>query len=90
MREFMKTVNNESDYNNISFQVLTGPTAEESLNDYIIKGEDADMIVLSTHARGWIDWILEKSFTKHVALRDNVPMMVFHYDKKEIAVEKTS
>lgn len=81
MCNFTKKVNAKTDYKNILFQILIGTDVETQLEDYI-KSHDTDMIVMSTHFRGFMDRLFGKSITKKVALKTTIPLVAFHYDAK--------
>lgn len=81
LENFMKKVNSRIDYNNLSFQILTGENIEEVLERYL-EDNATDLLVMSAHHRDFIDKILGKSVTKQMAYHSIVPLMAFHYNKE--------
>ena len=78
MKKFMDLLMAKIDYNNISFQVMDGANMEETLSEYIEQGS-ADMLVLSTHHRGFFGRIFGKHVTRQMSYHNRVPLMAFHY-----------
>jgi nucleotide-binding universal stress UspA family protein len=81
MKDFMKKVNAETNYNNLSFQIMPGENPEERLEQYI-NDHDADIIVMSTHLRNSIERLFGGSLTKKIALTTKIPLIVFHHHKE--------
>jgi len=87
MNYFMKAVNSETNYSNITYQIMEGKDSEEKLKDYIVSSQDADIIVMSTHIRNWIVRMLGKSFTKRMVLKANVPLLIYRHQKEEVILD---
>lgn len=83
MKNFMKKVNAETAYSNLSFQLMPGENPEKRLEEYI-NDRDADMIVMSTHLRNSLERLFSGSLTKHIALRTKIPLAVFHHRKASL------
>lgn len=81
MYNFTKKVNAKTSYQNMTFQILASKDVETQLEEYI-KSHDADMIVMSTHFRGFMDRLFKKSITKEIVLKTTIPLVAFHYDAK--------
>lgn len=81
MYNFTKKLNAKTSYQNMSFQILKGTDVETQLEEYI-KSHNADMIVMSTHFRSFMDRLFKKSITKEIVLKTTIPLVVFHYDAK--------
>ena len=77
MKLFMNEANSKINYNNMSFQLLEGETVEDTLEDYI-NNDSTNMLVLSTHHRGFFKRLFGKSITRHMAYNSTVPLMAFH------------
>ncbi len=81
MEKFMTAVKSEINYFNLSFQMLHGKNIEEQLENYIHSGA-TDLIVMATDHRGAFEQIFSESLTKTLASKTNIPLMVFHLNKK--------
>jgi len=82
MQKFMDEVQKKIKYNNLSFQVLHGEDIEQKLEEYL-EDESTDLLVMSTHHRNLLDKLFNTSITKKLAFHTKVPLMAFHYKKKE-------
>lgn len=85
MREYKLIAEKELDYGNLSFQLLHGERVEEGLEEFTKSGA-TDLLVLSTHKRDLIDRLFGSSITKRLAYHTTVPLMAFHYKKKESVI----
>jgi nucleotide-binding universal stress UspA family protein len=65
-------------YPNLAFQILNNNDVEEALLEYIEQGS-ADLLVLSTHVRRFMDSLYNKSVARSVSLHSRVPLLVFHH-----------
>jgi nucleotide-binding universal stress UspA family protein len=83
MEEFMKKVNAETDYSNLSFQIMSGENPGKSLEEYINE-HNSDMIVMSTHLRNAFERIFGGSYTKRIAKKTSVPLIVFHHQEADL------
>ena len=81
MKAFMEKVNAETTYSNLSFQLLSGENPGKRLEEYI-HAHNTDMIVMSTHLRNMLERLLTGSLTKQIALKTQIPLIVFHHHKK--------
>ncbi len=81
MEKFMKEVNSQISYFNLSFQMMHGDNIEEELRKYI-DAKSADLIVMSTHHRQFFDNIFKPGLDQKIANKTNIPLMVFHFNKK--------
>ncbi|MBL7930553.1 MAG: universal stress protein [Bacteroidia bacterium] len=79
MRNFMEKVKKRSNYTKLSFQVIHGYKVEERLQQYV-EDENTDMLMLSTHYRGFFDRIFGTSITKDIARNTNIPVLAFHHN----------
>jgi len=82
MERFVREVGNKINYSNLSFELLGGEDIEERLEKYLAS-EATDLLVLSTHQRGLLDRLFKKSITRKLVFHSKVPVMAFHYQKKE-------
>ncbi|HWY37215.1 MAG TPA: universal stress protein [Bacteroidia bacterium] len=82
MLKFKKDAENLITYNNLSFQIIHGENTLQKLNEYL-ENESTDLLVLSTHKRDLFDKLFGSSISKQLVSYTNVPLMVFHYKKKE-------
>jgi len=85
MKKFMEEVNEKVNYNNLSFQLLYGLDVEEELEKFL-RAEATDLLVMSTHKRDLLDKLFGKSLTKKMTYHSKVPVMAFHYKKKESTI----
>ena len=81
MKTFMDDVNHKIQYNNMSFQIYEGDNVEDALEEYI-DNDSTNILVMSTHQRGFFDKLFGKSVTKHMAYHSEVPLMAFHHTTK--------
>ncbi len=81
MKTFMDDVNRKIQYSNLSFQLLEGENIEEALEEYI-DNDSTNILVMSTHHRGFFDKLFGNSITKHMAYHTSVPLMAFHHTTK--------
>jgi nucleotide-binding universal stress UspA family protein len=81
MEKFMNEVNEQIAYFNLSFQMLHGNNIEEELRKYI-EAQSADLLVMSSQHRAFFENIFKKSLDKKLAGKTDVPLMVFHFNKK--------
>jgi nucleotide-binding universal stress UspA family protein len=81
MEEFMKKVNAETEYSNLSFQIMSAENTGKQLDEYI-NAHNADMIVMSTHLRNALERLFTGSLTKLIALKTQIPLIVFHHHKQ--------
>jgi len=81
MEKFKKEVEGKIEYNNVSFQMLSGENAEQELKEYLDAGS-TDMLIMSTHYRTLWDKMFRSSLTNQMAYNSPVPLMAFHYNKE--------
>lgn len=81
MHHFMDKVRETTAYTNLSFQILQGDTIEECLEIYIEEGS-ADMLMMATHHRTFMERILGKGITREIAKNAIIPIVAFHYNPK--------
>ncbi len=82
MTRFELEIGKKINYENISYQVISGSNTEEALEKYL-KSEATDLLVLCTHKRDSLDKLFGSSITKKLAYQTKVPLMAFHYKNKE-------
>lgn len=85
MKEFKRGLESHINYTNLSFELISGNDVVERLEEYLHK-ENTDLLVLSTHARDLRDKIFGSSFTRKLATHIHVPLMAYHYKKKESVI----
>jgi nucleotide-binding universal stress UspA family protein len=85
MQKFMENVQAKVAYNNLSFQIFHSENIEQKLEEYL-EEESTDLLVMSTHQRNLLDKIFGKSVTKNLAFHTTVPLMAFHYKRKESVI----
>jgi nucleotide-binding universal stress UspA family protein len=78
MKTFMENVNEKITYNNISFQILDGPSVEKALEKYV-NDNSTSMLVMSTHYRDFFDKLFGTSVTKQIAYHIRIPLLTFHH-----------
>jgi nucleotide-binding universal stress UspA family protein len=81
MEDFMKKINAETQYSNLSFQMMSGENPGKQLEEYI-NSHDADMIVMSTHLRSALERLFTASLTRRIVLKTQIPLLVFHHHKE--------
>lgn len=81
MKTFMDDVNHKIQYSNLSFQLLEGENIEDALEEYI-DNDSTNILVMSTHQRGFFDKLFGNSLTKHMAYHSSIPLMAFHHTIK--------
>jgi nucleotide-binding universal stress UspA family protein len=81
MESFKDLVTKNVAYNNISFQIISGQSVENTLEKYVDK-ESTDMLVMSTHYRDFFDKIFGRSVTKQLAYHIKIPLMTLHHIEK--------
>jgi nucleotide-binding universal stress UspA family protein len=77
MKAFMDEANRRIDYNNMSYQLLEGETIEDSLERYVSENS-TNILVMSTHHRGFFKRLFGRSVTKYMAYHSEAPLMAFH------------
>lgn len=82
MQKFKDELQKKIEYNNLSFQILHGENIEQKLEEYL-EDDTTDLLVMSTHHRNLFDKLFNTSITKKLAFHAKVPLMAFHYKKKE-------
>ena len=82
MEVFMGQVETKVAYNNLSFQLLKGENIGQKLAEYL-DNDATDLLVMSTLHRNIFDKIFNTSLTKKLVFHSKVPLMAFHYKKKE-------
>ena len=85
MQNFMGNVQAKVTYNNLSFQIFHSENIEQKLEEYL-EEEPTDLLVMSTHQRNFLDKVFGKSITKNLSFHVTVPLMAFHYKKKESVI----
>lgn len=85
MKAFMSEAGEKIDYNNLSFQLLEGEDVDDALENYLNK-DSADLLVLSTHHRGFFKRLFGHSVTKYMAYHSRVPVMAFHMIESPIII----
>lgn len=82
LSDFEKSVRNQTDYSNISFEIIheSEYEIEEEIENYI-NNHEVDLLIMSAQQRDWVDKLFGKSFTRFLTLYSNVPLMVFHHKK---------
>jgi len=83
LRDFMSKVNDELDYNNVSYQLIQGNDVEKKLQEYVNE-KYSDLLAMSTRHRGLIDKLFGKSITIQMAYHTRVPLLVFHYKQEPV------
>lgn len=74
---FSKTVMNETRYKHVYYYVLPHDNDERGI-ELFIKSVNADMLVLSTRKRSFIERLFNASLTKRIAYHLQVPLLAFH------------
>lgn len=77
MKMFMDEANQRINYNNMSYQLLDGETIEDRLEQYVNENS-TNILVMSTHHRGFFKRLFGRSVTKHMAYHSETPLMAFH------------
>ncbi len=57
-------------------------TVTGGVSDYLDKHK-ADLLVMTTRERGFLDGLLNPSLTKRMVLRAHIPVLVYHSPKVE-------
>lgn len=81
MEIFMKAVNETVSYNNLSFQLLRADNALQKLCEYI-EDKSTNLLVTSTHNRGFFEKLFGIGITHQLAGLSGVPLMAFHYNSR--------
>jgi nucleotide-binding universal stress UspA family protein len=81
MSDFMTTVLQKVNYKNFSFQLMHGDDAISQLEKYL-DDNSTDILVMSTHHRGFFERIFRRSATKTIAIESPVPLIAFHHNQK--------
>lgn len=81
MNRFRNLVTDTTDYNQLSFQIISGDTKEELLR--YMNEERTDIIVFSTLDRGFFENIFHASLTKKIVLNAPIPVLAFHTRKEK-------
>jgi len=79
--EFEQRVKKEVPTIQSSFKLLQGDDVEETLENYLANN-NADLLIMSTRNRDFMDNLFEKSITKSMAQYLSIPLMVFHHNAK--------
>jgi nucleotide-binding universal stress UspA family protein len=79
--EFEQRVKKEVPTIQPSFKLLQGDDVEETLENYL-GNNSADLLIMSTRNRDFMDNLFEKSITKSMAQYLSIPLMVFHHNVK--------
>lgn len=82
MQKFIHDTDQKIPYSNISYELLGGEDVERKLEEYL-QTQAADLLVLSTHQRDLRDKLFGRSITQKLVYHSKVPVMAFHYKKKE-------
>jgi nucleotide-binding universal stress UspA family protein len=82
MQRFIREADQKIVYTNISYELLGGEDVERKLEEYL-KSQAADLLVLSTHQRDLRDKLFGRSIAQKLVYHSTVPVMAFHYKKKE-------
>lgn len=81
MDGFRKKILQKADYNNLSFQILYGDDVAARLETYV-EEKNTDLLVMSTHRRGFFERLFKRSITRSMAVDGAVPLMAFHYNSQ--------
>lgn len=82
MRKFISEADKKILYSNISYELLGGEDVQGKLEEYL-KSQATDLLVLSTHQRDLRDKLFGRSIAQKLVYHTKVPVMAFHYKKKE-------
>ena len=83
LKQFVSKVSKKVDYNNFSFQLISGKDVEKELNNYL-KNDSTDLLSMSTLHRNLLEKFFGKSITKKLAYHTNVPLLAFHHKKESV------
>lgn len=79
MKNFMKKVKELTLYPELSFEIIHGFNVEARLRQYLNDG-GADMLMMSTHYRTFVDRLFGNSITNNLVKDTLVPVVAFHYN----------
>lgn len=82
MARFIREEGKKITYSNLSYELIRGDDVEKRLEEYLALGT-TDLMVLSTHKKNFRDKLFGSSITKKLVCHSKVPVMAFHYKKKE-------
>lgn len=80
MNQFMKRVRMRAGYSNLSYEILVSDNVGGQLEEYINAGR-TDVMAMSTYHRGFFGRIFQRSYTKEMALKMTIPLIVFHHKR---------
>jgi len=81
MGAFIKKMEPEIQYANLSFQIIQGKEVEKRLMKHL-KESRTDLLAMSTQVRKFFDRIFGQSISRQVVQHSEVPVIVFHHHKE--------
>lgn len=82
MTRFIREEGKKISYSNLSYELIKGEDVEKKLEEYLESGA-ADLMVVSTHKHDLRDRLFSSNTTKKLVCHAKVPVLAFHYKKKE-------
>lgn len=80
MEKYVSKITEALDYNNLSFQIISGKDIEKELIDYV--NEDrTDLLVMSTHHRSLFDRIFGHSISHDMVYHALIPTLIYHHNQ---------
>ncbi|MFN6945079.1 MAG: universal stress protein, partial [Cytophagaceae bacterium] len=76
---------NKLEYENLSFHMNEANHALEGIFDFVDRRR-VDLIVMATYERTALERLFEKSLTKQMAYRANIPVLAVHKSKTKVSV----
>lgn len=77
--QFVAKVLQQVNYSNFSSRILTGESIEDALEEFV-NVTATDMLVMSTHQKGFFGRLFGESATRHMAYHSTIPIMVIHHE----------
>lgn len=81
----LKNLLNRSSYDNMSFHMIEGEGKMEELIKFAGRRK-ADLVVMSTYKRNFLQKIAHRSLTKRMAYHSNIPVLALHKEKIEAEI----
>ena len=77
MEDLKKNYADEISQGFMEFKNISSETVMEGLSDYI-EDNDVNIMAMLTHKRSFFMKLFDRSFTKKIAFKTNIPLLVFH------------
>lgn len=75
--QILSDLRREFGYEHIHVDKVESRTVTSGLMDYLHK-HDADLVIMTTRQRGFLDGLLNPSLTEKMVLRSSIPVLVYH------------